>query len=697
MTDWQKFNKENVSRCSSIYFSIFIAMKNLLYILLLFVSLSLLAQELPSKEQIKNLKVNIENSTNKEKVKWLDSLTSIVWRKKGFNFDSLAIVTINYALKEDIADVAAYHVVNRMYYYSGAKGDLKTSEKIFLDFEKNHISKVIKPRRLANFYKAGGLQYYNMDAYEKAMYYYDKALLSTVKNTDSQAIGEIYMGKGMVFYNQGKLIKSSQNLQKSIPYFKSSGGVNAIINVKNIMVSLYSENGFYEEAAKERVEVLALAKKEEHHLFLSQIYFNYSVELRNRGKLKESITLIDSALVEVEQSRYKVYYKPIYLAGMIIAKSEINNISSAEKYWKLLEKEERKNAPGETTAFYKEAKMQLAFAKRNYKDALNYGRDYYNYKTEIKQFDGIENAEQFLAKVYTELGEDKKANIHLINYQRLNDSITGLKKAKILSYYQTLYETEKKDTKIIEQQNEIFLLDVQNKIKNQRMLFGGLGLLLVFILIIMYRTLQFSKKKEQLQQQFSRDLLQEQEKERKRVSKELHDGVGQNLLLIKNSLTLNPERTPGLINKTIEDIRSISRNLHPIQLEKFGLTKAVENVIEDLNSFSTIFFSEEMDNIDNFFPKEKEIYLYRIIQECFNNIMKHSGASATKITVKKIENKIIITIQDNGTGFSFEKNKDKQKSFGLKSLQERVAFLKGNISFDSEKDKGTVITIISYK
>jgi signal transduction histidine kinase/tetratricopeptide (TPR) repeat protein len=671
-------------------------MKKLLLIIILF-TIGLSAQENPSKIQVEELENKVKKTVNKERLNLLDSLTSLVWRKKGFPFDSLVKETINLSLQLDSADLAAYHIVNRMYYFSGEKGDLLSSEKIFLDFEKNYISQVKTPRRLSNFYKAGALQYYNMNQYNKAMLYYNKALVSAEKTTDSQAIGEIYMGKGMVNYSLGKLIESSQNLQKSIPYFKTSGGVNAIINVKNLMVSLYSENGFYEEADKERKEAIELAEKSKHHLFLSQIYFNYSVELRTRGKLKERIKYLDIALSEVEKSRYKVYYKPIYLAGMVIGQSELNNVSEAEKYWELLEQEKRKNAPGETTAFFKEAKMRLAFVKSNYKLALKYGKDYYEYKAKIEQFDGLEEAEQFLAKVYSVLGEHKKANEHLIKYQQLKDSITGLKKAKVLSYYQTLYETEKQDAKILEQENKISLLDAQNKIKTQQILFVTIGFLLLFILIYFYRSYSFEKKKQLLEQQFSRGLLQKQEEERKRISKELHDGVGQNLLLIKNSLTLNPSKIPKLIDKTIEDIRSISRNLHPIQLEKFGITKAIENIIEDLNNLTTIFFSEEIENIDNFFPKEREIYLYRIIQECFNNIIKHSGATAAKIVVKKEGNRVTIKIKDNGYGFDFEKNSEKKKSFGLKSLEERVAFLKGNINFDSEKNKGTTITIISYK
>ncbi len=647
-------------------------------------------------KQADELTKKVLQSQEKIRLQWLDSLATLVWQKKGFPFDSLAIETINSAIILDTVDVAAYHVVNRMYYYAGSKGDLKTSEKIFLDFKKKHLSKVKIPNRIANFYKAGGSLYYTMNQYHTALSYYDKALTAALKTTNSQAIGEIYMGKGMTFYSLGKLIEATQNLQQSIPYLKASGDENSIINVKNIMTSLYSKNGLFNQAQKERKEAIDLAKKQQHNLFLSQIYFNYSVELKNKGQLKERIKYLDSALIYVEKSKYKIYYKPIYLSGMVIAQSQLNQIGQAQHYFDLLEKEARKNAPGETTSFYKEATMRLAFAKKNYQQALTYGKDFLAYKKQIKQFDGLEEAHKFLFEVYTRLGDYKQANEHLIQFQKSIDSITGLKKSNQLTYYQTLYETEKRDTQINKQRSEIALLDAENKIKNQWLLFGGLGLLSTFVLFVLIRSRNFAKKEQKAQKIFSQRLLEEQENERKRVSKELHDGVGQNLLLIKNSLQLNPDKTPELIDKTIEEIRSISRNLHPVQLEKFGLTKALKNIVEDINELTDIFVTEEIENIDNFFPKEKEIYLYRIVQECFNNILKHSGASAAKISAVKEENKVTITIQDNGKGFNFEQNKNK-KSFGLKSLQERASFLKGKINFETEVNKGTVITITSYR
>ncbi len=671
-------------------------MKNILpFFLMLYIGF-VNAQTIDLKKQADIITKKIQQSKEKEQLHWLDSLTGLVWRKKGFPFDSLAQQTINLSIKLDSFDLAAYHTVNRMYYFSGSKGDLKASEKIFLDFEKNYIEQVTLPKRIANFYKAGGLQYYNMNEYLKALSYYKKALKEALKTKDSQAIGEIYMGKGMTFYSLGKLVESIQNLNKSIPYFKGSKNKNTIINVKNIITSLYSKNGLYDQAQKERIEAITLAKKQNHHLFLSQLYFNFSEELKNKEQLKESIKYIDSALYYVEESRYKIYYKPIYLAGMVIIQSELNNVLEAKKYFNLLEKEPNKNAPGETTSYYKEAKMRLAFAQKKHNQALSLGIDYLNYKKQIKQSAGLEKAYAFLSKVYSKVGDYKQANKYLVRFQTVKDSITGIKKSNQLTYYQTLYETEKRDIKIKEQHSKIALLNAKNQIKNQWMFFGTIGLISAFIFVVVVRSRNFAKKEQKAQKIFSQKLLQAQEKERKRVSKELHDGVGQNLLLIKNSLQLNPKKTPELIDKTIEDIRSISRNLHPVQLEKFGLTKALKNIVDDINELTSVFVSEEIENIDNFFPKEKEIYLYRVVQECFNNIIKHSGATAAKISAKKEGNKVTITIQDNGKGFNFEKGKNKN-SFGLKSLQERVAFLRGKIKFDTEENKGTKITITSFK
>jgi len=223
---------------------------------------------------------------------------------------------------------------------------------------------------------------------------------------------------------------------------------------------------------------------------------------------------------------------------------------------------------------------------------------------------------------------------------------------------------------------------------------------LMLILSLFYLQKKKADKKQLNQEKFTQNIIKAQEEERKRISKGLHDGIGQNLLLIKNALLTNKvDGAKNMVSTTIEEVRTISRNLHPFQLEKFGLTKALESMIEELDqSFDNIIFTEEIDVIDGLFSKEEEINVYRIVQECINNIIKHANASAVRIVVQKRKKNIEITVFDNGKGFDLEKNKDIINSLGLKSIRERVKYLKGTVNFESKINAGTKISIkIAYE
>ena len=206
--------------------------------------------------------------------------------------------------------------------------------------------------------------------------------------------------------------------------------------------------------------------------------------------------------------------------------------------------------------------------------------------------------------------------------------------------------------------------------------------------------------KQKNQEKFTQNIIKAQEEERKRISKGLHDGIGQNLLLIKNALQTNKiDGAKNMVSTTIEEVRTISRNLHPFQLEKFGLTKALESMVEELDqSFDEIIFTEEIDAIDDLFSKEEEINIYRIVQESVNNIIKHANATAARIVIVKKEKYLELFIFDNGKGFDLEKNKDIINSLGLKSIRERVKYLKGTVNFESKINAGTKISIkIAYE
>lgn len=218
---------------------------------------------------------------------------------------------------------------------------------------------------------------------------------------------------------------------------------------------------------------------------------------------------------------------------------------------------------------------------------------------------------------------------------------------------------------------------------------SGLLVQVIFILIY-YSRVAKERQKMRKQEELTQQLINAQEQERRRISGELHDGVGQSLVSIRNMLVKNNGHLPReAIDSTIEEVRSISRNLHPFQLERLGLTKAIRAIVDQTEKVTDIFFSHEIETIDGLFPPEMEINLYRIVQECLNNIARHSGAEAAKVSVQKHPDQLVMTVQDNGKGFDASRLQGTTVSLGLTTLQERIKFLKGYLSFESAPNKGS--------
>ncbi len=168
--------------------------------------------------------------------------------------------------------------------------------------------------------------------------------------------------------------------------------------------------------------------------------------------------------------------------------------------------------------------------------------------------------------------------------------------------------------------------------------------------------------------------------------------MGQQLLLIKNNVVkTKDEDTKKLVETAIDEVRSISRNLHPFQLQELGITKAIEYTVNQIDENTSLFISSEIDNIDNIFTKKQEINLFRIIQEALSNVIKHANAEAGKVVVKRNPFMVNVSIRDNGVGFDFSEKYENIKSLGLKTLLERTKFLNGQMKVKSKKNNGTLL------
>lgn len=202
-------------------------------------------------------------------------------------------------------------------------------------------------------------------------------------------------------------------------------------------------------------------------------------------------------------------------------------------------------------------------------------------------------------------------------------------------------------------------------------------------------------------------LMEGQEEERRRLSRELHDGIGQMLTGIKlHSEKLKDlpfandkqrktfETHSKLIEETIEATRVVSFNLMPPILTDFGLGAAIRLLTEHTTQTSDIQVSFESNYGQTRLNANLEVNLYRIAQEALNNMVKHSKASEATVILQKNKSEIELTISDNGVGFD-EKNIKKERSInnGLANMQTRVRLLGGHIHIQTKSTKGTRITV----
>jgi two-component system, sensor histidine kinase LadS len=208
-------------------------------------------------------------------------------------------------------------------------------------------------------------------------------------------------------------------------------------------------------------------------------------------------------------------------------------------------------------------------------------------------------------------------------------------------------------------------------------------------------------------EQYSQSLISTLENERKRLSAEFHDSIGQNLLVIRNRILLmlkqNPtnngqkEKLDGLAaitSETLDEIRAISQNLRPTTLDTIGLTASLSNMLERLKRSTEMKIDFVCpQNIDETIHKDLEINVYRILQELMNNVLKHSKSSQATVTITKEAHHILIEVKDDGLGFDTQKMTMTNAGNGFTSIKERVKILKGEMKIESEIQEGTTVNI----
>jgi len=218
-----------------------------------------------------------------------------------------------------------------------------------------------------------------------------------------------------------------------------------------------------------------------------------------------------------------------------------------------------------------------------------------------------------------------------------------------------------------------------------------LGMALAALSWYLWQRQKRLKQEKENSMYFTKQLLQNTEEERRRIASDLHDSISHELLTLKSLFQQDISTVNGKIDTIINDVRSISRNLHPVMFDKIGLVPNVEALVERLQNQNDFMVSTDME-YEGTLSSSDELQLYRIIQEALSNIIKYAKAHAAKVTLQQTGHAIQLEIKDNGRGFDVQKALNSGKAFGLHNIIERARAIGGKAHIESSA-QGTIITI----
>jgi two-component system, NarL family, sensor kinase len=609
--------------------------------------------------------------------------------------DSFYTYYNDYVKKENID--SASHFLD---YYSGQLNMLEAYDTLLCQTENNFIATYKNSANADVRYLLPGIVYHLA-----AQYQFKGDMDSAIywNNFIASCADAIPVTKSFAMQNNAALYLEKGKLDMALPMFISAAEFsrqgNAPIpeSMNYAMIgNTYGDLGAYDEAVK--YYDLAINKMIIEKEVPDQVDFYYQKIKMLYNNTKDTTAIIVTA------DSLEACKKPILERYLSKSRSYLYRINTALYY-----KYECLNKPDSSNWYLQQCKqladsiknkgLKTDFAILTFENELKYKKKVSDEKKllEITEKQVASNSLSTAEVLYGFLADNANKNnpSAALNYYKKQKEIQDKRlalnnKGKLFELVEK-YETEKKEQQIILQKEEL-----KNKNKTIALLFAALGF--IGFAALAYRYWQSRKKlkiEKQMSENYTRQLLEKTEEERKRIATDLHDSISHELMGLKNSNTEGFKQVNQKIDTIINDIRIISRNLHPIMFDKVGLQNTIEQMAERVQQQNEFLLTSDI-NYANSLSAATELQIYRIIQEAINNIVKYANAIAGKISITETDTQVIVEIKDNGKGFDVAHTLNSSKAFGLHNIIERSKAIGGKANIASG-NAGTVINIVIPK
>ncbi len=584
--------------------------------------------------------------------------------------------------------------------YSGKNSFLQA---LYYYYEANMLKKSAPDRSQSAFLKADTLlsRFNTSEAYSfrsKAWYDYgaiaqrkddykafadvllNKAIPLAQQAGDQTVVGKDYLAVGIVFKNAGQFDKAETYCLKAIETFKNAHSpTHELVTAYHTIAENYSlsaQNAKAKPALDSAWKLLAPFPESEYlldHYAAEGMY--YTLE----GKFKEALASLDKGIQLARKKGLRYEEQRLQMQQFYAYFNDNNFVKAKEMATLLMQQNE--------TMKLVTNRLQLFYGM-----ALT-----------------CENLRQ-MAPAYT----------WMKRYSELSDSLTKAQLTNDVHALEIKFRNAEKQKEI----DALKAKSIQDALhtKNARLVNSLLGAAIVILLVVLlfavfvYRSKQkLAAQKElsyrqhlheieqQQQLQFSQAVLQGEEQERRRLARDLHDGLGGMLAGAKINLSAQIEDTYSQdqraelekitlqLDHSVTELRRIAHNMMPVNLLKFGLKTALKDLCESLMNDATRIDFQDL-GIEDTLREEVQIHIYRIVQELLSNAIRHAQATNIILQCSQNDHIFFITQEDNGKGFDTQAA-GKEKGIGLSNIRNRVGFLKGKIDIDSAANEGTTINI----
>lgn len=604
----------------------------------------------------------------------------------------------------------------------------RDSTEKYLRWGLSFQNEALSPFQLSKLYKNTGTCFFIFGEYDSAAFYYQKGIgILEDRNTRNSEWANLMLGLG-------NIASYRSEVQTAIHYWIAAAQVNDSLMLpgKNLKVfanlgTAYSMLVHFEQAEYYYQKALPLAEEQGDLRSMANCYAGLGGIYEKQQRYNKADSCFQLCLGIADQLREDKAYRLAYFGiGKIRLGQE--RYQEAIDYFQLALKH--------AASSYDQALSHLrigiahhhlgAYAKAD--QAYLRAKDIFQ---RIGVMDNVIEIWKHLTDNKVSQGDFEQAFEYFQMYYRKTDSMVRAESKQKYEEIEIKFRTEQQKLENLRLQTantaqELKLQQVQDQARQRLLLVLLLvGLLLAGIVgFVLYRRSAEQKRRiaeqasqlhlkqiEQLQQTQKIAAMQAmvagQEAERGRLARDLHDSLGGLLSTVqlhfanavedKSSVRENQsfERAMHLLQKASKEIRETAHNLMPANLMNFGLVAALEDFIAEINVAGTLTVEFQSYGMEARLPEIYERTLYRIIQELVNNILKHAQAGEVLIQLFKKENRLHLTVEDDGMGFNPDQVKQ-DAHFGLSNIQSRVNFLNGNMDIDSKQDKGTAVYMEFY-